>query len=263
MQDSTNAYAFTNNPEEAELLAGYIDGNPDWRSFLNLVHTHPAQRHVSITVTGNLSATVADQERGDLTPESAARWAKGEHGAGRVGTIYTSLDSWPACKDAVHAEGLDPDSIHDVMWWIAHWDGTEEPHGNVVAVQYAHDVHGVDLSRVADYWPGVDPVPTEEPTTEPTHVPASGPQQATTEAIVPNLSTLRHGDKGHAVRVAQGLLVAAYRDLGNTGHHGDGIDGDFGDLTQTAVREVQSDNGIAVDGVIGHDTWTALLTGKP
>ena len=262
MQDSTNERAFTTDPEEAQLLAGYIDGN--WPSFRDLANTHPNQRHVSITVTGNLSATVADQERGDLTPQSAARWAKGEHSVGRVGTIYTDLSNFDACKEAVRAEGLDPDSITDVMWWLAHWDGDEEPHGNIVAIQYAHDVNGVDLSRVADHWPGVDPAqePAPDHPTEPAQ-PVTDTHSATTEAIVPNLPTLRKGDKGHAVRVAQSLLVAAYKDLGTTGHHSDGIDGDFGDLTDTAVREVQSDNGITRDGVIGHDTWTALLVGKP
>ena len=38
------------------------------------------------------------------------------------------------------------------------------------------------------------------------------------------------------------------------------VDGDFGPLTQQAVRDFQAANGLAVDGIVGPNTWTEILT---
>lgn len=62
---------------------------------------------------------------------------------------------------------------------------------------------------------------------------------------------VRRGDTEHPVRTVQHLLR----------EHGQGVsvDGIFGPLTETAVRQVQTDAGIAVDGIVGPDTWGALI----
>jgi len=65
--------------------------------------------------------------------------------------------------------------------------------------------------------------------------------------------TLRKGDKGEYVRMAQTLLFEKGYDLGKCG-----IDGDFGSATQKAVKNFQKDNGLTADGVIGDATWSAL-----
>lgn len=69
---------------------------------------------------------------------------------------------------------------------------------------------------------------------------------------------IRQGDKGPAVRTAQGLLLARYYQLGHTGPLGDGLDGDFGQLTDAAVREAQGAAHIVVDGIVGPQTWPVL-----
>jgi peptidoglycan hydrolase-like protein with peptidoglycan-binding domain len=51
------------------------------------------------------------------------------------------------------------------------------------------------------------------------------------------------------------LKVRAY-DLGAAG-----VDGDFGGATERAVMAFQQAQGLDVDGVVGRDTWTALLKG--
>ena len=63
--------------------------------------------------------------------------------------------------------------------------------------------------------------------------------------------TKRYGDTGSAVTTLQYLL----RSKGYTIT----VDGSFGSQTQTAVRSFQSSRGLYVDGVVGTQTWTALV----
>ncbi|MBD2253064.1 peptidoglycan-binding domain-containing protein [Nostoc parmelioides] len=65
-----------------------------------------------------------------------------------------------------------------------------------------------------------------------------------------NLPTLRFGNSGLAVRALQRLLVAkgyAVR-----------VDGNFGALTETAVKAFQIQRNLSVDGVVGFNTWSSL-----
>lgn len=58
---------------------------------------------------------------------------------------------------------------------------------------------------------------------------------------------LDNGDEGDTVRELQKLL-------------GVGVDGDFGDETEAAVRQFQREHGLTPDGVVGKLTWAALLS---
>ena len=62
---------------------------------------------------------------------------------------------------------------------------------------------------------------------------------------------VRQGDSGPRVRSVQFLLRA----------HGAGIaaDGSFGPLTHGAVRDFQTQRGLVVDGIVGNQTWPALI----
>lgn len=64
-------------------------------------------------------------------------------------------------------------------------------------------------------------------------------------------NTIQQGDESDAVRGAQYLLRA----------HGSGISPDrvFGPATGQAVRQFQSARGLPDDGVVGPDTWRALI----
>jgi peptidoglycan hydrolase-like protein with peptidoglycan-binding domain len=68
-------------------------------------------------------------------------------------------------------------------------------------------------------------------------------------------ATIQQGATGRAVREAQYLL--ARRHL----LEAPDIDGAFGPRTTHAVREYQQSEGLAVDGIVGPATWSALLTG--
>ncbi len=62
---------------------------------------------------------------------------------------------------------------------------------------------------------------------------------------------VRRGDKAHPVPSLQYLLRAR-------GHTLDS-DGDFGPVTEAAVRAFQQDRNLTVDGIAGPQTWQALI----
>lgn len=65
---------------------------------------------------------------------------------------------------------------------------------------------------------------------------------------------LSNGQKGAMVKEAQGLLR-------NLGYFLGKVDGIFGTRTRDAVMSFQADHGLEVDGVVGRNTWAALMRG--
>lgn len=65
--------------------------------------------------------------------------------------------------------------------------------------------------------------------------------------------TLRKGDRGAYVTLAQTKLIQQGFSCGNSG-----ADGIFGSDTQYAVKKFQQAHGLDVDGIIGKKTWAAL-----
>jgi hypothetical protein len=65
---------------------------------------------------------------------------------------------------------------------------------------------------------------------------------------------IRQGDRGAAVEDVQQRLLALGYDLGPTG-----VDGVFLGATLAALREFQRAHGISEDGVVGPETWSALV----
>lgn len=70
--------------------------------------------------------------------------------------------------------------------------------------------------------------------------------------------TIRRGDKGPYVTLAQTELINRGYDLGKWG-----ADGDFGAQTEKAVKAFQRANGLAEDGIIGPATWAKLESTEP
>ena len=89
---------------------------------------------------------------------------------------------------------------------------------------------------------GMIPEPTPGPTPDP----------GTTKP------TLRRGDKGAYVTLAQTELINKGYSCGSWG-----ADGDFGKATEAAVKAFQQDHGLKVDGIIGVQTWAALDSADP
>lgn len=66
-------------------------------------------------------------------------------------------------------------------------------------------------------------------------------------------STIKKGYKGDLVKIAQEKLIAKGYSCGRCG-----ADGDFGKDTEAAVKQLQRDAKIAIDGIVGKDTWGVL-----
>lgn len=66
-----------------------------------------------------------------------------------------------------------------------------------------------------------------------------------------NWPVLQQGSTGESVRSVQYLL--------NSQGAGLTVDGDFGPATANAVQTFQSNNGLGVDGIVGNQTWPALI----
>lgn len=72
-------------------------------------------------------------------------------------------------------------------------------------------------------------------------------------AAVVNSSLIQQGSSGPEVENIQSLLQ-------NQGHLTSSVDGIFGDLTEQAVKDFQSAQGLQADGIVGPDTANALGT---
>lgn len=123
--------------------------------------------------------------------------------------------------------------------------------GNGVVIEAKGTKAGVTKSKITDsrwtnwgelkgvsYGPGAPEKPQDEPANQ------GGGN---------TMPTLRRGDKGEYVTLAQTMLANRGYDLGSCG-----VDGDFGRATEAAVKAFQMDHGLTADGVIGPKTWAAL-----
>ena len=66
--------------------------------------------------------------------------------------------------------------------------------------------------------------------------------------------TLKKGDSGDEVKAVQHLLKHKHG-------YSVAIDGTFGGETDKAVRKLQEAYGLTVDGIVGKNTWKALVAG--
>ena len=71
---------------------------------------------------------------------------------------------------------------------------------------------------------------------------------------------VKKGSKEAVVGSIQNNLKAIGYDIGTAGPNGDGIDNNFGTKTDAAVRDVQKNGGVKIDGQVGKNT-TPLLGG--
>lgn len=98
----------------------------------------------------------------------------------------------------------------------------------------------------------IDPKKQETPKQE-------TPKQETSVNVT--LSVLKKGAQGAEVKTLQRILSGMGYDIGKTGVLKNGIDGDFGDKTATAVKNFKKLNELTKDDIVDAKTWTKLLKG--
>lgn len=95
----------------------------------------------------------------------------------------------------------------------------------------------------------VEKIPDREPTATEKTPPVSRQEVST---VVVELHILSTGSKGQEVKTLQRLLNAM-------GYKCGGVDGIFGANTEKAVKSFQKSEKLDADGVVGKNTWAALL----
>lgn len=154
MYDSTEA---NDIPTTAAMVAGYLRPSryawsaADWARFPRAVKVR-----IAIFATVN-DGHVLDVEPGDATPAQAPSWVRMRRAVGVDPTVYCNASTWAQVRAEFRRQG-----VAEPHYWIAKYDGVAEIPAGAVAKQFANPpVHGAghfDLSIVADYWPGVDPI---------------------------------------------------------------------------------------------------------
>jgi len=193
MYDSTNAAKI---PTNAEVVAGYVDGeyawtNADWERFPNAVKVR-----IAVFPWTN-DGEVLDCENGDATPDQCPGWIRLRQSGGvAVPTIYCNLSSLAAVKAA--CQGL------TYNLWIA--DPTGAPHlvAGSVATQYQW-TSGYDLSLLSEGWPEalVPQVPQDYQNKFVLNGPYDWP------GVVANLEGIIHDLQGQLANAAQDPTIAS------------------------------------------------------
>jgi hypothetical protein len=159
MYDAVNA---ANIPLDAQLVAGYIDkiklepwSTRDWARFPN------ARKVTIVKKASTRDGVVLDVETYDASPTEAPGWvAQRRHDGFAHPVVYMNLSTWGAVRAAFRSAG-----VAEPLYWVAEYNGDPTwgagwAVSGVIAKQYRGNVApGIDISSVADYWPGVDPTP--------------------------------------------------------------------------------------------------------
>lgn len=133
-----------------QMVAGYLNGLYAWTAADWNLFPHAVWVGISVRAAWTVGQ-VLDVETGDATPAEAPGWVSARRSAGVDPSIYCNLATWPAVQAAFQAAG-----VAEPHYWIAHYDGQTAIPAGAVAKQHTGDFQGVDISSVADVWPGVD-----------------------------------------------------------------------------------------------------------
>lgn len=185
----------------------------------------------------------------------ALSWCRQIYEAGYQPGIYTYLG---------YTNLLNMGAFNGLPVWMAQYYDTCQYNGPYQIWQYTSDgvLSGascrLDLSKVIDTeWykriisgtVGPEPIQTQKPEPEPEPEPL--PEMNEIQVM-----TIGIGDSGNLVKSVQGILEANGFDLEYCG----GCDGVFGQGTEYAVKSYQKMHGLDIDGIVGRQTYGAMLS---
>lgn len=169
MRTAYDAITPSNIRADAQVVCGYVDGRYAWTASDWARFPHASKGRIAVFASTN-DGNILDVEPGNATPAQAPGWVQRRRAAGIDPTVYCSLSDWPAVKAA-----FDTDKVAQPHYWIAAYPGNgANLYPGSVAHQY-ESLSTVDISVVADYWPGVDPKPAPAPAPAPAPKPAPAP----------------------------------------------------------------------------------------
>ena len=119
----------------------------------------------------------------------------------------------------------------------------------VYAIQYLLNAHGARVATDGHFGPATAAAVRSFQSRS--HLQADGQVGPLTWARL--IVEVRQGNRGAAVSAVQHNLRYAY------GFSSVGVDGQFGPVTNSAVRSFQARFRIGVDGIVGMATWSALI----
>lgn len=147
-------------PVGGDLYAGYIDGLYNDAGAIAARFPDKQVVHITVKPSDNEGA-IGDGPPDNGTWPEWVQWVQARRANGSDPSINTNQSNWAAGKAAFASAG-----VAEPHWWIAHYDNDPTIPTGAVAKQYASNSL-YDTSSVAEYWPGVDPVPTPPVTTTP------------------------------------------------------------------------------------------------
>lgn len=226
---------------QADYFAGYLDG-----IFANIAVIHakyPAAGILTIDVLGTRVADCLDVEPGDASNTRVVPWFKAALSGGITKPcIYSSVSNIDTLVNLFNSAGI-PRTAYRL--WSAHYGSGSHICGPATCRETQTACDATQFTDTADNRSLDESVALSNFFTA-----------VTPPAPVGN-PTLSLNDTGSAVRTLQERLNAWHANPEVK------VDGNFGTGTQTAVRDFQAAEHLAVDGVTGPATWTALLKTPP
>ncbi len=190
----------------------------------------------------------------ELCTRIAHLWCEAVEAAGIRAGIYGNANWW--------RNYLDASLLGKYTVWVAAWSDSRPSEreadlwqfGGEVNFLRSREVPGVGRVVDQDYILNDAVLEGDAPTPAPEPEEPEEPEKEGNKVNI-TLTLLGRGAQGAEVRNLQRLLIARGYSVG-----GFGADGIFGGATESDVRAFQRLVGLAADGLVGKDTWTALLT---
>lgn len=138
--------------------------------------------------------------------------------------------------------------------WCAAWSDTRPSEKRTDIWQFGGETNYIRSNAVPGVGKPVDQNYILDESVLAGYVPPEEPEEENKEEDTVNLRTIMNGSTGEDVRAVQILLLGYGYSVG-----GAGVDGIFGSGTEGGVLAFQRKKGLAEDGIVGPETWSALL----